>query len=310
EPVGRAMAMAAYLRAHRYAAGRWPIAGVACTAALATERPKRGPHRAHLALQDDRQTVSWSIELAKEKRSRKEEEAVVGALLLNLVAEACGVDQRIDAGLRPDEQLHTTRTMALPAWQDLLAGRTNAVRHGPTANQPDRPPVLFPGAFNPLHQGHRRMAQIAEGRLGQPVEFEISVLNVDKPPLDFREMETRLAQFSAGQTVWLTRTPTFLAKAAQFPGAIFVVGTDTLARIADPRYYGGDQAACQAALETIARLGCRFLVFGRNLGQGFVQLCDLDLLPVLKDRCMAVAEHEFREDVSSTELRSGPAPEK
>ena len=47
-------------------------------------------------------------------------------------------------------------------------------------------------------------------------------------------------------------------------------------------YYGGDPAACQAAVERIAGRGCRFLVFGRNLGVGFVGLADLELPDALR----------------------------
>ena len=40
---------------------------------------------------------------------------------------------------------------------------------------------------------------------------------------------------------------------------------------------GIDPAACRAALARIAERGCRFLVFGRDAGKGFVALGDLEL---------------------------------
>jgi len=328
EPTARAMAMAGYLRACRYAPAPFPaVTGVACTASLASDRPKRGPHRAHVAIQTNAMTASQSVELVKGRRSRAEEEAVVTYLVLNAVARACGLDERLETGLLDDEPLEAAEAAAPAPWQDLLAGRVEAVQQsGPTlvAGKGDRhllceapggpfrqkvpvtfsgTRVVFPGAFNPIHVGHRRMAEIAQERLGQPVEFEISILNVDKPPLDFLEIQRRSGQFSADQTLWLTRAATFEEKSRLFAGATFIVGADTLRRIADPRYFGSDATACQRAIEQIAARGCRFLVFGRQEEGRFVGLSDLELPPQLRACCQEIPAGEFREDASSTEIR-------
>ena len=314
EPTARAMAMAAYCRACQYAEAdrpgelgcTGPLAGVACTASLATDRPKRGSHRIHVAFQTASATVARSVELLKGHRTRSQEEHLAAGMVLNAVAEACGLEERLAMDLHPDEHLVEARAEAPQAWQDLLAGRVLLVRHGGlhsrrTAERPGC--VVFPGAFNPLHSGHRRMAEIAQAKLGAPVEFEICMFNVDKPPLDFIELQRRTSQFEPSQTVWLTRAPTFEQKSALFPGATFVVGTDTLRRIADPRYTGGTQGAWLAALERIAERGCRFLVFGRMHEGRFVTLDDLELPPMLRTLCQSVPADEFREDICSTWLR-------
>ncbi len=256
------------------------VAGVACTASLASDRPKRGPHRIHIALQTVASTAAWHVQLLKDRRSRAEEERLAGRLLLNIVAEASGVAERLSLDLLEGEQVEESRTLAPPAWQDLLLGKVETVRIGLAAESPK---VIMPGAFNPLHDGHRRMMQIAAKMLGQPAVAELSILNVDKPPLDYMEIERRLGQFPADQPMCLSRAATFDEKSRLFAGATIVVGVDTLRRIADPRYYGDDLPACQHAIERMARRGCRFLVFGRNLGTGFVRLSDLDLPESLRD---------------------------
>lgn len=151
------------------------------------------------------------------------------------------------------------------------------------------------------------MADCASQLLGHEVAFEISIENVDKLPLDFMEMDARVRQFGPEHAVWLTRSPHFSEKANLFPGATFVVGADTIARIGQPRYYGGQQAAANAAIEHIAARGCRFLVFARKVDGAVRSLSDLQLPPALVQLCQEVPATTFREDVSSTELRQAAA---
>jgi nicotinamide mononucleotide (NMN) deamidase PncC len=300
----RRMAMAAFLRASRLGQPPAPLAGVACTASLATDRPKRGIHRAHVAIQTVSFTATRSLVLKKGHRDRPKEEQLITRLVLNAVAEACGLKPSLDLGLADGEDVERSQTIAPPAWQSLLLAKTEFVRQGgPPEQETEEGRVIFPGAFNPLHAGHRGMAKIAEELLGRPVEFEISILNPDKPPLDYCEIKRRTGQFGPERAVWLTRASTFVEKARLFPGATFVVGTDTARRIADPRYYGDDESACRAALGRIAARGCHFLVFGRSLGTGFISLHQLELPEPLWSICREVPGEQFREDVSSTELR-------
>jgi hypothetical protein len=71
--------------------------------------------------------------------------------------------------------------------------------------------------------------------------FEISVTNVDKPPLAGETVRHRLAQFAWKSPVELTRAPTFVEKSRLFPGTTFVVGADTAERLFGAQYYGGDE---------------------------------------------------------------------
>ena len=316
QQTARAMAMAAYRRACRLADGDTDLAGVGVTASLASDRPKRGRHRVHLAIQTALRTSSVSLELNREHESRAQEERIVGRMVINAVAEACGLDGRLDLELRADERPDEVEIVAPQSWRDLLTGKVETVcRHGEPAPkstagqassgtlfQPSAR-VIFPGAFNPIHRGHRRMIEIAQEELGDPVELELSILNVEKPPLDFIEIERRLSGIGPSMTVWLTRLATFEQKSRHFPGSTFIVGADTLRRIADPRYYGDDENACCRAIDEIAIRGCRFLVFGRAGESGLEVLPGLRLSRVLASICREVPAGVFREDVSSTEIR-------
>ena len=166
--------------------------------------------------------------------------------------------------------------------------------------QPKR--LLFPGAFDPLHAGHLEMADIAGDLTGLDVEFEISIHNVDKPPPSALALVQRLRQFPPDQPVWLTRAMRFLDKATLFPNATFVVGADTLLRIADRRYYDDEEHIQQSIAELAAR-DARFLVFARRCDGVIYDLATMDVPTALQEICSGVPRSRFCQDISSTEIR-------
>jgi nicotinamide mononucleotide (NMN) deamidase PncC len=302
ERTARAMAMAAFERARRLSkAAPHTLLGIGATASLASTRPKRGAHRIHIAWQSADTTAIVSCTFPSEGIRAAEEQMSTG-LLLDAIADAC-VIHRSPNDFTSTMPVDGRNRQAPTEWTELLLGQRRSVSiRSPGAAGATRT-ILFPGAFNPVHAAHKRMAEIAAERFGCPTTFELSISNVDKPPLDFIEIADRLAQFPH-DNVLLTRAPTFAEKAELAPGCVFVVGIDTLTRIGDPVYYGGDSGKLDAAIASLANSGCRFLVFGRALNTYFRTLSEVDIPPALRALCDEVPESDFREDVSSTELRA------
>ncbi len=310
----RAMAMASWMRARALSPETDPhqLVGVGATASLVSDRPKQGDHRVHVAVQSANSTTVTSLVFAKGVRDRIAEETLAAELVILCLAEACVLDTTdaqsiFEEQLQPSEQIVRFKKQAEASWVELLLGKRQTIRY-PESLQPQalEPKTIFPGAFNPLHDGHRRIARIAAKRLGCPVAYELSITNVDKPPLDFVEIEERVRGLrgeTASEWTLLTDAPTFRAKAKLFPDCTFVVGADTIARIADQKYYRSEAGSFDAAIELIAEQGCRFLVFGREIDERFRTLSDLELPPSLCKLCKEVSAEEFREDVSSSEIR-------
>jgi hypothetical protein len=301
------MAGRAYERARRLAPGE-PAAGVGCTASLATDRPKRGDHRFHVAIHTHGQTLIRSLTLTKGARDRAGEEAVLDAVLLNALAEAFGLPERVDVLLLPGEEVGAEHVVSAGALAKLFRGEVDAVcvgSDGQVRAGAPTPALVLPGAFNPIHAGHWGLAEVAAKLTGSAAAFELSVTNVDKPPLGPEEVRRRLAQFAWRAPVWLVRAPTFAGKARLFPGVTFVVGADTAERVVAPRYYHDSAEEMDRALSEIRRHGCRFLVAGRACADGrFAELHDLDIPEGHRDLFAAISAEAFRVDVSSTALRS------
>lgn len=301
----RTMASEAHERARRLAPEE-PVIGVACTASLATDRPKRGDHRIHVTTQSDERAATYSLTLRKGHRGRAEEEQIATTMILNGLATACGLPRFLRGTLEPDEVVET-QIDELGSLASLFWGNVDVLCveiDGRIRTTGPKPAALLSGAFNPLHTGHLQLAEVATRHLGKDVAFELSILNADKPPLPSADIRHRIEQFAWKNRVWLTRAPIFAQKASLFPGAVFVVGADTAERILAPRYYPDGECGLTEALEHIQRQGCHFLVAGRPDQSGnFVALEHLPVPASRRDIFTAIPESDFRMSISSTALR-------
>ena len=301
------LARAAYFRAVKLREEPIPVFGVSCTATIATDRPKRGDHRCHVCVYGATAWRSASLTFVKGLRSRDQEDEVVSRLILNSIAKALGIDGRLNLTLSSKEKVLTDADCPGDPLDALAQGHVGHVmidsKGSQIADARFRGGIIS-GSFNPRHGGHDRLAEVASEQLGVPVAFELSITNVDKPELELSEVRRRIDQFRGNSTVIATRAPVFYEKARLLPGCTFVIGYDTLVRLVDAKYYGGSQAILMSSLLEMRSSDCSFLVAGRLADDGFKTLGDVELPDALSDMFREIPASRFREDISSTEIRS------
>jgi len=271
----------------------FPI-GLGITASVASIRMPRGAQRAHLCVVTEARVrhVELRFEKAIGGEARAEHDAQLARAARELLeAVVLGKNAGDDA---TDEAMQ--RLFAYPCFE--IDGRRTKTSAG-------SPACYVPATLNPLHEGHVELARRADQYLerSRDARFLVTATPVHKTATTLGSLLDRVGQVRAlrardePRCIELSRDdPLFVDKVRQRPGATFVIGSDTLERLLDPRW----GHAPEAVLRSFEQYGVHFLVMGRQTDGRFLRLGDL--------AAAAAAPHLFSElegrvDQSSSALR-------
>jgi len=290
------MAMASYIQAceHklRLSLDGEPV-GLGISASVASTRIPRGDHRAHIAIVTKEQVAARILILEKGKgleQRRQHDQQVTHAALYLLIQVLRGEPQEDETDAALDLLFQA------PVF-DSSGLRCTSVTEG----------VFLPASLNPIHDGHRLMAQAAEEKLKRPVVYLVATSTPHKPPMRLQEMlsmvgmlrgerwngQARALEFTRGE-------PLFIDKVRARPNSCFVIGADTMDRFLDPKW--GPEI--ELMLQEMRQLGAMFYVMGRKIGGIFKTCRDID---VPFPHQLLFRPLEGRIDVSSTEIRQAEA---
>ena len=270
------------------------LLGIAITASLATTYKKKGDHKFFIVVQSHDYTKYLECYLEKDLRTREMEEELITGCVINLLSESCGLKCDLP---KISEQIKIQQIDAEKSWKKLFNSQIGYI-----SNIKNTPELIFPGSFNPLHEGHIKMKELAEKKTGMHTTFEICAKNADKPPLTFYEIKRTIDQFQNDESWMLTSAGRFSEKAEMFPNSVFIIGADTLLRVFDEKFYKS-HIDMMDHIQRFNDHNINFLVFGRKVNQKFISLDKIKIPEIISARCTGFEETIFRDDISSTELR-------
>lgn len=215
--------------------------GLTCTLTRGPEDRDNRYYGGFIAIQTLGKLTCINFKIPSSNRNRIEQESIVSNLLDFAVLDAVNISTKIDNVLEtfsverwetftdPFETRISTLmnlTHLRSDWED--SSYFNAVE---SFEECPSPLNIFSGSFNPFHEAHKHIAEDASNRLGKVV-LELCVLNFDKPPLDIKEIITRVRNLrKLGYDIIVTNSPNILHKSILCPNSCFIMGIDTFRRI-------------------------------------------------------------------------------
>ena len=305
EETSQKMARASYKRAIKLREEDSEVIGIGCTGAISTNRERKGANHAYISICSQNSISSTHIELKKGFRTRIEEERVISHAILDSISKFLWKESSVTICLESSENVNTKYKTYPSSTDALLDGHIDSYMLNPdgtSLHDPSFIGTILSGSFNPLHEGHRVLAETAKNITGDKTIFEISATNVDKASLSVNEVSDRARQFRKFNLL-ITSAPLFSEKAKLFPDSTFVIGYDTAVRLIDKKYYNDDEITMYRALETIDYHNCSFLVAGRLINNTFSNLSDLTIPKRFEHLLREIPKNQFRVDQSSSKIR-------
>lgn len=295
------LASAAYMKAHKFN-GKKAI-GVGLTASVASNREHHGDLRVFVCGITDNKVVSAShtFEKAVGEAAREEQ---------GHWCDEFGIATILECAAKPEQKyLHSVDFKdASQLAHDRFMARPFFGANGKRLNNlPEGRYALYPGAYNPPHEGHFGVAKAAMDDYNYKAVFEVTAEPPHKDALTVQQLLQRAKLLQGHDRLFTAKLPFYLDKARKYQKKPLILGADAMVRMLDPKW-GLDAGEMFGAFYDF---GTKLFVASREVN-GVMTSCE-DILDDIKTNhpfkvwasariVMMPLKGEW--NISSTEIRS------
>lgn len=293
------LASAAYMKAYKFG-GKNPV-GLSVTASVASEKEHRGDHRVYTCLMTNDKVITTHHTMVKGVGTcqRSKDGYDCDSLAFFTLLDGLDIAQCSTTG-KPDykdaTQLATDRFFLRPYFES-------------TGKRFAKVPVnfdyaIYPGAFNPPHEGHFGVAEAVRQDYFRETVFEITARPPHKDPLTVQQCLQRAKLLRCNNRIFTVANPYYIDKARANPGVPLILGADAMVRMLDPKW-GLDT---KAMLQEFYELGTDLYIAGREVNGKWMTMADISNSMIFKDQremFLRIARPISGEwNISSTEIRN------
>jgi cytidylyltransferase-like protein len=299
------LAVASYNKCLKVTGDKEHSIGIGATSSIATNNEREGRiHNFYIAGHKFDQTILFRLTL-NQGRLREQEEEMVNQLILNTLNYLSINSFFTNTKFHLEDIKEGLRFYCAPIYQhpDLVKLFNDGKEYYSNVDvENTKPLIIYPGSFNKIHTGHLDIAHQTKQILGQYPIFEISILNTDKPQLDYLSVQNRINDIKESCYKYLVnKVPLFYDKVEFYKKLsnkpiTFIMGLDVWLRIWDAKY--SNQFTLEELFDHFIENNVKFLVFDRST-EISVSYAGLDLTKLLYDGKI----QPMNNDCSSTELR-------
>jgi nicotinic acid mononucleotide adenylyltransferase len=244
--------------------------GVSCSLTTGAGEREGRENWVHIAVHGANFTSIYDTRVDITFSTREAQEIFVARIMLEILAYESGFFPEFGRWEGECYERHECKSSAVGVMNCELPALTFGNDNPVCADTLKNGYCVLGGSFNPYHEGHEKMAELAAEITGIPVVLELCTKNVDKAGLDYIDLKTRLEPIKDKYSVLITNTPLIINKMRLFreqfgnKSLTFVMGADTWERFLNPKYDQNIPALVTELAWNNVYGGLKFLVFGRN----------------------------------------------